>query len=265
MSQTPQQLSGASPTTGMAGDAAGLFLTFEGVDGAGKSTQCDLVCRALRAGGRTVVKLREPGGTRLGERIRDLLLDPAALDDGATMSPVAEMLLYEAARAQLVSQVVLPALARGDVVVSDRFGDSTVAYQGFARHLGADVARALNGVACGDVVPTRTLMLDMDPDAAPRPPRAAPGRAPPPPPAPGGGGPPRGGGGAGPDRVEAEGGGFQRVVRAGMLDCAAGEPGRVHVIDASGTVDDVYERVRRDLSDIVVLPCLDRIEGGVRP
>ncbi len=245
MSQTPQQLSGASPTTGMAGDAAGLFITFEGVDGAGKSTQCDLVCRALRAGGRTVVKLREPGGTRLGERIRDLLLDPAALDDGATMSPVAEMLLYEAARAQLVSQVVLPALTRGDVVVSDRFGDSTVAYQGFARHLGADVARALNGVACGGVVPTRTLMLDMDPDAALRRAGASQGGA--------------------PDRLEAEGAGFQREVRAGMLDCAAREPGRVHVIDASGTVDDVYERVRRDLSDIVVLPGLDRIEGGVRP
>ena len=135
----------------------GVFVTFEGVDGAGKTTQCSLLCDALRSAGYEVVRLREPGGTPLGERVRSLLLDPQS----QTIDPTCELLLFEAARAQLVAQVVRPALDRGAVVVSDRFFDSTYAYQGFARGLGGETVRTVNAVACGGLAPDRTLLLDL--------------------------------------------------------------------------------------------------------
>lgn len=214
------------------GQPQGLFLSFEGVDGAGKSTQCSLVCQAFEQLGRSVLRLREPGGTQLGERIRQLLLDPDSLEPGTSMSPVAELLLYEAARAQLVQQKITPALAQGHVVVCDRFADSTVAYQGFARNLGADTARMLNGLSCGDLMPKRTLMLDMEPAAALD--RAVESQ--------------------GPDRMEREGLELQQRVRAGMLDCAARDPGRIRLIDAAGSVPEVYGRICQALADLAILP-----------
>lgn len=211
--------------------ANGLFITVEGADGAGKTTQCALLIDALKATGRQVVSLREPGGTRISESIRSLLLDPDALDPDARMNPVAELLLYEAARAQLVFQVIRPALQAGAVVVCDRFFDSTYAYQGFARGLGTDVVSDLNRLACGDVVPTRTLVLDLDPnDALAR--AVADGQA---------------------DRMESEGASLQQKVRAGLLDVARREPNRVHVIDASGDVAQVFARIQTDLADLVDL------------
>lgn len=205
----------------------GAFVTFEGVDGAGKTTQCALVCSALAAAGREVVRLREPGGTPVGERVRGLLLDPAL----AGMDPVCELLLYEAARAQLVGAVVRPALARGAVVVSDRFFDSTVAYQGFGRGLGPGLVEGANGLACGDVAPDRTLLLDLAPAEAL-------GRAT----------------RQGADRVEREGVAFQERVRAGFLEAARRDPGRVRLVDASGPVEAVWDRVRSALDGLLELP-----------
>ena len=211
---------------------AGLFLSLEGADGAGKTTQCGLLRDALRATGRAVTTLREPGGTRLGEGVRRLVLDPDALDEGVPMSPVAELMLYEAARAQLVAQVIRPALRRGDVVVSDRFVDSTLAYQGFARGLGEDVVARANALACGGTLPARTLLLDVDPGRALS--RALSDHE--------------------PDRLEREGVRLQELVRRGFDAAARRDPARVHVIDAGGTVAEVYERVRADLADLVALP-----------
>ena len=215
----------ASPQT----PVPGAFVTLEGVDGAGKTTQCALVCAGAAALGREVVRLREPGGTSIGERIRAILLDVAS----AGMDPTCELLLYEAARAQLVADVIRPALARGAVVVSDRFFDSTTAYQGHARGLGHETVDAANHLACGEVAPTRTLLLDLDPDASLRRAMAASGA---------------------PDRLELEGAAFQQSVRAGFAQVAAAEPERVRVVDAAGDVAQVYERVRAALADVLPLP-----------
>jgi len=211
----------------LADKPCGSFVTLEGVDGVGKTTQCSLLCAALEATGREVVRLREPGGTVVGERVRDILLDPAT----GAVDPVCELLLYEAARAQLVGEVVRPALERGAYVVSDRFYDSTLAYQGYGRQLGFDTVRAANALACGEVAPHRTLLLDLPPHEAHA--RATRGGA---------------------DRMELEGLAFQERVRAGFVRAAAEEPGRVRVVDASGTVEEVWGRVRRALADVVALP-----------
>ncbi len=214
----------------------GAFVTFEGLDGVGKTTQCALLCTALEASGRKVVRLREPGGTPVGERVRALLLDPSL----AGMDPVCELLLYEAARAQLASAVIRPALARGAVVVSDRFFDSTAAYQGFGRGLGLDAVAAANALACGGLAPDRTLLLDLAPGEAL-------GRAT----------------REGADRMELEGVAFQERVRAGFADAARRDPGRVRPIDASGTVEEVWGRVRAALADLLDLPELPpACEGG---
>lgn len=211
-------------STPPARDARGVFVTFEGVDGVGKTTQCSLLCTELERRGREVVRLREPGGTRCGERIRSLLLDA----DLAGMDPRCELLLYEAARAQLVSEVVRPALARGAVVVSDRFFDSTTAYQGFGRELGLEAIGFANDLACGGTVPDRTVLLDMDGGDAWK--RAVT---------------------EGADRLELEGPAFQARVRAGFLDAAGREPDRIRVVDARGSREQVWHRVRRALGDLL--------------
>ena len=225
MSQTSQHPTLAANPAGPA--PPGVFVTLEGIDGAGKTTQCALVCAGASAQGREVVRLREPGGTNIGERIRAILLDVAC----AGMDPTCELLLYEAARAQLVAEVIRPALARGAVVVSDRFFDSTTAYQGCARGLGAETVDAANRLACGEVAPDRTVMLDLDPAGALA--RAT---------------------AQGTDRLEMEGAAFQQRVRDGFARLAAAEPDRVRVVDARGDVGCVYERVRAQLADVLDLP-----------
>ena len=133
----------------------GLFITFEGGDGAGKSTHIRFLSEALRVHGCEVVSLREPGGTRIGEKLREVLLDPRNDD----LSDQAELLVFEAARAQIVAEVIKPALDRGAVVLCDRFTDSTVAYQAYGRGLSLDFVRRANEFACQGIVPDRTILL----------------------------------------------------------------------------------------------------------
>lgn len=201
-------------------EGRGAFVTLEGVDGCGKSTQAALLAERLRGHGLEVVALREPGGTPISEKIRALVLDPA----NAEMASECELLLYEASRAQLVRQVIAPALGHGVFVVCDRFFDSTHAYQAGARGLDEGLVRRANELGCCGVVPDLTFVLDMDPERAFA-------RA----------------GAGGLDRMEAEGLAFQRAVRADYLALAACEPARVRVVDAAGSQDEVARRIDAEL------------------
>lgn len=141
----------------------GLFITFEGTEGSGKSTQISLLAERLRSRGHVVMTLREPGGTPIGEEIRHTLKHSAA---NHAMTPEAELLLMNASRAQLVREVIRPALARGEIVLSDRFYDSTTAYQGFGRELDLRMVKAIIDVAVGDTRPNLTLMLSVSPEVS---------------------------------------------------------------------------------------------------
>ena len=152
----------------------GRFVTLEGIDGCGKTTQARLLVKALECAGYPVLALREPGGARISEQIRSVLLDP----ENRAMGPVCELLLYEAARAQLVHEIVKPALAAGRIVVCDRFYDSTTAYQGFAGGLGAKVTRRANELAVAGCRPDLTIVYDLSvSEAARRASAAMPGAA----------------------------------------------------------------------------------------
>jgi dTMP kinase len=140
----------------------GFFITFEGMDGCGKTTQMGLLAKRLREAGRAVVETYEPGGTPIGTQVRRILLDAANQE----LCPTAELLLYFACRAQNVEQTILPALRRGGIVVSDRFTDSTLVYQGVGRGLGQDVVTALDRIACRGLKPDLTVLVDIDLDAS---------------------------------------------------------------------------------------------------
>jgi dTMP kinase len=187
-----------------------LFISLEGVDGSGKSTQARLLVEAL---GPETVAIREPGGTDAAERIRALLADPAL-----ELDPMAELLLFCAARADLTEGVIRPALEAGRDVVSDRFSDSSVAYQGAARGLGVGEVIGLCDTATDGLWPDLTLLLRVDPEVGL-------GRA------------------DGEDRFEAEGLGLQRAVAEAYEEIAQIASDRVVVIDAAGSVEDVHERV----------------------
>lgn len=189
---------------------AGLFVTLEGIDRSGKTTQAGLLCDAL---GRDALLVREPGGTDTGERVRALLKDP-----GVAIGPRAEALLFAAARAELVDQVIRPALDAGRVVVSDRFLDSSLAYQGHARGLGEEEVRRMNEWATAGLVPDLTLLLRIDPEQA-----AARAGA--------------------PDRFEDEGESLQRAVQEAYDRLAASEPARWQVIDAGRPPEEVHADV----------------------
>lgn len=191
---------------------SGVLITFEGGEGSGKSTQLARFVDRLKAAELDVLLLREPGGTRVGEVVRAALLDPAHVE----MDPWAELLLYEASRAQLVAEHIRPALAEGVVVVCDRFYDSSTAYQGYGRGLPLNEVQELNRIATGGLVPDLSIVLDLDPAAGLE--RATRGGA---------------------DRLEAEAIDFHTRLREGYLAIAAAEPERCVVIDALGTVEDV--------------------------
>jgi dTMP kinase len=196
-----------------------LFVTLEGIDRSGKTTQAALLRDAL---GPDTLLLREPGGTDAGERVRELLKDP-----GLELDARAELLLFCAARAQLCAGVIRPALEDGRDVVSDRFVDSTVAYQGAARGLGVDVVERVNEIAVAGCLPHLTVLLRIDPaDAEARgQQRLAAGAA------------------DGTDRFEGEGIEFQRAVAAAYDDLATRHPERIVVVDAQGSVEEVNMRV----------------------
>lgn len=196
----------------------GLFVTFEGGDGAGKTTQASMLEEWLTAQGRDVVRTREPGGTEVGVRIREIVLHHRG-----HIAARAEALLYAADRAHHVETVVQPAIARGDVVIQDRYLDSSVAYQGAGRVLDADDVRALSLWATGGLLPDLTVMLDLDPAAARR--RLDADDKP-------------------FDRLEAEKSDFHLRVRAGFLDLARRETERFVVLDATQAPEILAARVR---------------------
>jgi len=142
--------------------ASGLFITFEGMDGSGKTTQMHRLAARLRALGRTVLETAEPGGPPIGMQIRHILLDSANQE----LSPASEVLLYFASRAQNVDEWIVPALERGEIVLSDRFTDSSLVYQGYGRELGVAAIEALEGIACRGIKPNLTLLVDIDPETS---------------------------------------------------------------------------------------------------
>lgn len=198
----------------------GLFITFEGPEGSGKTTQIRLLADWLQAQGHDVLTTREPGGTPIGDAIRGLLLDPAH----GEMSPAAEILLFSAARAQHVAQVIGPQLARCGVVLCDRFADSTLAYQGYGRRLDLDRLRMITAFATGGLTPDLTFCLDLPVVEGLR-------RK-------------RGDGPAEWNRMEREELEFHERVRQGYLALAGGEPGRWVVLDAAQPVAEIQAQVR---------------------
>jgi len=206
----------------------GKFITFEGLDGSGKSTQLEKLARVLRAHGSSVVMTREPGGTATGEKVRGLILDTATAD----LSPMAELALMFASRAQHIREVIQPAMAHGKLVLCDRFTDSTEAYQGGGRKLGSKPVLALHRILCGDLQPDLTILLDSDVAAsvtrARRRNEARSAKT-------------RGHGDE--NRFELENRSFFTRVRSAYLAIARREPGRVAVVDARGTPAETHARI----------------------
>jgi len=201
----------------------GYFITFEGGDGAGKSTQIGLLKEQLEKDGFEVILTREPGGTRIGEKIRQLILDPGNTEmDGMT-----EALLYASARAQIVSELIRPALSEGKVVICDRFVDSSIAYQGFGRGLG-DAVGVINSYAVNGCMPDLTIFLNLAPDQGTS--RIA-GRA--------------------LDRIEQAPDAFHSRVYEGYLRLAEEYPERIFSVDASGTIEQIAEQISRRVRDVI--------------
>lgn len=204
---------------------AGVFITIEGPEGSGKSTQAERLVAFLEGQGLPVTATREPGGTSVGERIRALVLDPAHRE----MSPATEALLFAASRAQFVAEVVRPALAAGRVVVSQRYVDASLAYQGHARGLGVEVVREVNRLATGDVRPDLTVLLDIPPEVGLGRVRAK----------------------AHVDRIEQEDLAFYRKVRDGFLAIARAEPDRVRIVRGDRPVDEVQGEIRERVLELL--------------
>jgi dTMP kinase len=205
------------------------FFSLEGIDGSGKSTQIDMLIEALEKEGYSVVKLREPGGAKISERIREILLDPSFK---GVMADKTELLLYNAARAQVIAEIIQPALDAGNIVIADRFAWSTYAYQGYARGLGAEQVQRLTELTCDGCFPELTIVLDIDVERG----RARTARR-----------------GEAPDRLEQEKADFFERVRKGYLAAAHDYPECVAAIDA----DREKEQVFADLYKLVK----ERLQG----
>ena len=198
-----------------------MFVTFEGVDWSGKSTQAGLLADWLRREGRTVVATREPGGTTVAEGVRELVLH------GADMAPWAEAALYAAARADHAAHVIRPALERGEDVVCDRYLDSSVAYQGIARELGEERVRELSLIVTERLLPDRTFLVLLDPEEALR--RATGDH----------------------DRIEREGAEFMQKVDAGYRALADAEPDRIVAVDGARPAEAIAEEIREHVRPLL--------------
>jgi dTMP kinase len=204
----------------------GIFITFEGMDGCGKTTQIPLLAKRLRDAGRTVLETAEPGGTQIGSEIRRILLDAK----NHQLAPTAEMLLYFACRAQNVDEWILPALSRGEIVISDRFTDSTLVYQGCGRGLGTETVLALDRIACRGLKPDLTLLIDIDLATSLARAEARNLR------------------GNRTDRMEQQAAVFYEKVRHAYRELAASEPERFRTIDGRAGIDEVQDEIWKVVS-----------------
>ena len=201
----------------------GFFITFEGGDGSGKSTQIGILRDRLKEAGYDVILTREPGGTQISEKIRDLILDP----DNSEMDDMTEAMLYAAARSQLVRQLIKPALSEGKVVICDRFVDSSIAYQAYGRGLG-DAVGVINTYAVDDCMPDLTILLKLDPKRGST--RIA---------------------GREHDRIEQASDEFHRKVYEGYLKLEEMYPERILGIDAAGTIGEIADEISRRVNEIM--------------
>lgn len=199
----------------------GLFVTVEGTDGCGKTTQIRNIIDHLSSLGCRVILTREPGGTRISENIRSIILDPTFTE----MHSITELMLYSAARAQLVEQVIKPSIAKSETVICDRYIDSFYAYQGYGRGLDMDMLKKITSLAIDDMIPDITIFLDLDPEIGLR----------------------RRMNAANGDRIENEQIEFHRRVYDGYKQLARENPDRIKIIDASRSVEEVWQDVRRQL------------------
>jgi dTMP kinase len=203
----------------------GLFVSFEGPEGAGKTTQIMLVRNFLQAQGIPCVTYREPGGTRIGDAIREILLNPELTE----MKPRTEMLLYAASRAQLVEQEILPALTKGYTVLCDRYVDSSIVYQSIGANWELEEVIAVNQIATGNLKPHRTYLLDLPVELSQKRLQARNQR----------------------DRMELKDVSFHSRVREGYLSLAKKEPERFRMIKAIGNIEDIGKQIANDLLDLV--------------
>ena len=203
---------------------SGLFITIEGIEGCGKSTQIKALSAYLQEQGHAVVVTREPGGTPLAERIRDLLMEK----NDEPVAPLAELFLYEAARAQHVEQIILPALDRDKIVLCDRFADSTSAYQGAGRNLAGTLVASLNRQAAGNAWPHRTFILDMPAEEGLRRARSR----------------------GSDDRMMAETLAFHQCIREEFLALARREPERIAVVNALGSIEEIQQELRTQVENL---------------
>jgi dTMP kinase len=208
----------------------GRFITFEGIDGCGKTTQFHMLGHWLREQGREVVETIEPGGTGIGQQIRKILLNPENFD----LKPRTELLLYFASRAQNVDQIIRPALETGRVVLCDRFTDSTLVYQGCGRGLDSNVVLELDRIACQGLKPDVTLLLDVDLATSLSRAKRRNERL-----------------GKSESRIDDENAAFHERVRNGYLALAAAEPGRFRVIDGRASIGEVAARIRSALASLL--------------